>query len=87
MPIARSKLTAQGQISVPVEVRKKLAIGPGSVIEWDEKDDEVVVRRAGQATSLDVHRSLFPDGASEVKRPSTVQEGIREYVRRKHARR
>jgi AbrB family looped-hinge helix DNA binding protein len=34
MPIAKSKVTAQGQISVPAEVRKKLGIGPGSTLEW-----------------------------------------------------
>ena len=61
MAIAHSKVTAQGQISVPVEVRKKLGIGPGSVLEWDELDNQVVVRRAGRYTSQDVHQSLFPD--------------------------
>jgi AbrB family looped-hinge helix DNA binding protein len=30
MLMAQSKVTAQGQISVPDEVRKKLGIGPGS---------------------------------------------------------
>ena len=35
MPIARSKPTAQGQISVPAEIRKKLGAGPGSVLEGD----------------------------------------------------
>src|ERR1700691_800897 len=48
MAIAQSKLTAQGQISVPSEVRKKLGIGPGSVLEWDEQDGQVIVRRAGR---------------------------------------
>ena len=47
MAIAQSKLTAQGQISVPAEVRKKLGIGPGSVLEWDEHEGGVVVRRVG----------------------------------------
>src|SRR5580692_5638103 len=36
MAIARSKVTAQGQISVPMDVRRKLGVGPGSVLEWDE---------------------------------------------------
>jgi len=35
MVLAESKLTAQGQISVPAEVRRKLGLGPGSVLEWD----------------------------------------------------
>lgn len=51
MALAKSKLTAQGQISVPAEVRQRLGIGPGSVLEWDEQDDQVVVRRAGRYTS------------------------------------
>jgi AbrB family looped-hinge helix DNA binding protein len=50
MSLAKSKLTAQSQISVPAEVRKKLGIGPGSVLEWEEQGDQVVVRRAWRYT-------------------------------------
>jgi AbrB family looped-hinge helix DNA binding protein len=85
MPIAKSKVTAQGQISVPAEVRKKLGVGPGSVLEWHEEDDQVVVRRAGRYTSEDIHRALF---AGRVSRsgPSDVKEAIRKYIRKRHAR-
>jgi antitoxin PrlF len=86
MSIAKSKLTAQGQISVPAEVRKKLGVGPGSVLEWDEQDDQVIVRRAGRYTSTDVHHALFPEkpkgyGVQDAK------DAIRAYVRKRHARR
>src|SRR5690349_5426920 len=37
MALAYSKITAQGQISVPAEVRRKLGLGPGSVLEWEEE--------------------------------------------------
>lgn len=85
MAIAQSKLTAQGQISIPAEVRKKLGVGPGCVLEWDERDDEIVVRRAGKHTSSEVHAALF---ASDQPRPlASVKEGVRAYVRKKHARR
>lgn len=87
MPLAQSRLTAQGQVSVPAEVRKKLGVGPGSVLEWDEKNDEVVVRRAGRHTSADVHLALFAEGKPRRKGPVSVKEGIRKYIRRKHARR
>lgn len=87
MPLAHSKLTAQGQISVPAEIRKKLGLGPGSVLEWDEKNDEVIVRRAGQHSSADVHRALFPQGGPEQEQASAdVKEGIRKHIRHKHAR-
>ncbi len=86
MPLAQSKLTAQGQISVPADIRRRLGVGPGSVLEWDQKNDEVIVRRAGQHTSEDVHAALFPGGSPKQKRPASVKEGIRAHIRRKHAR-
>jgi AbrB family looped-hinge helix DNA binding protein len=87
MPLAQSRLTAQGQVSVPAEVRKKLGVGPGSILEWEEKNDEVVVRRAGKHTSADVHQALFGAASPGRKGPASVKEGIRGHMRRKHARR
>ena len=86
MPLARSKVTAQGQISVPAEVRRKLGIGPGSVLEWDEDGHHVIVRRAGKYTSVDVHRALF------ARQPRTrtldeLKEGVRRHMRKRRARR
>jgi AbrB family looped-hinge helix DNA binding protein len=59
MALTRSRITARGQISVPAKVRQRLGVGPGSVLEWDEDADTVVVRKAGRYTFEDVHRSLF----------------------------
>ena len=84
MAIAHSKLTAQGQISVPGEIRRRLGIGPGSVLEWDEEGDRVVVRKAGRFTSEDVHRSLFP--AMPASRTlADIREGIRKNIKRRRA--
>ncbi|OGT84001.1 MAG: hypothetical protein A3H91_08680 [Gammaproteobacteria bacterium RIFCSPLOWO2_02_FULL_61_13] len=85
MAIAHSKLTAQGQISVPAEVRKKLGVGPGSVLEWDEAGEQVVVRRAGRYSSKDIHRAVFPDGAQKPRKLGDLKEGIRRAVRKRHA--
>jgi AbrB family looped-hinge helix DNA binding protein len=82
MALAHSKLTAQGQISVPANVRQKLGVGPGSVLEWDEEGENVVVRRAGRYTSEDVHRSLF----RTPPKPRTLRdlkEGVRNYVKKR----
>lgn len=87
MAIAQSKLTAQGQISVPAEIRKKLGLGPGSVLEWEEKLGEVVVRKAGRHTSADVHEALFGVGIKPAPKPKVdVKEAIRTHIRRRHAR-
>jgi AbrB family looped-hinge helix DNA binding protein len=85
MTIAQSKLTAQGQISVPAEIRKKLGLRPGSVMEWDESGGEVVVRRAGQYTSAQIHEVLFGTARAR-KAKADVKEGIRKYIRQRHAR-
>jgi len=85
MTIAQSKVTAQGQISVPAEIRKKLGLRPGSVLEWDEKGGEVVVRRAGRYTSAQVHEVLFGISGTQ-KAKADVKEGIRKHIRRRHAR-
>ncbi len=86
MAIALSKLTAQGQISVPAEIRRKLGVGPGSVLEWDEQNDQVVVRRAGRYTSDDVHRALFSQEILKAG-PVDVKAAVRKYIRKRHARR
>lgn len=86
MAIAQSKLTAQGQISVPAEVRRRLGLGPGSVLEWDAEGEKIVVRRGGRYTSEDVHRALFPAPPTRLK-PGELKEGIRRYMRRRRARR
>jgi len=85
--IAQSKVTSQGQISVPAEVRKRLGIGPGSVLEWDQDGDRIVVRRMGKYTSHDIHKALFPDGPPKRRTLEELKEGIGEHIREKHARR
>ncbi len=87
MPIAHSKVTAQGQISVPAPVRRKLGVGPGSVIEWDEDGERVVVRRAGRYTSEDIHRALFPKGPPKARTVEEMRDGVRRHIRKRFARR
>jgi AbrB family looped-hinge helix DNA binding protein len=86
MTIAQSKVTAQGQISVPSEVRKKLGIGPGSVLEWDEQGDQIIVRRAGRYGWDDVRKALFPKGLSQSHTLDELKEARKTYIRRKYAR-
>lgn len=81
-----SKLTAQGQISVPAEVRRRLGLGPGSIIEWHERDGVFVVRRAGRYSSTDIHHALFA-GVEGSKSKVDTKLAIRAGVRRRHARR
>jgi len=86
MALAYSRLTSQAQISVPAEVRRKLGIGPGAVLEWDEEDGRIVVRRAGRYTSEDIHKALF-DRPPKAKTVAEMKAGVRRHMKKKHARR
>jgi antitoxin PrlF len=86
MATSHSKLTAQGQISVPANIRRKLGIGPGSVLEWEEEGDRVVVRRAGRFSSEDIHHAVFGSGKPKRRTTSEMKAGIRRYIRERHAR-
>lgn len=84
MALAHSKVTAQGQISVPAEIRRKLGVGPGSVLEWDDDGEKVVVRRAGRYTSEDVHRSVFQTPPA-AKTLADMKQGVRRDIKRRRA--
>lgn len=87
MAIAQSKLTSQGQISVPAEVRRKLGLVPGSVLEWDETDGAVVVRRVGQFSSEDIHAALFAGDAPPPRSLGELKDSVRLHLKAKHVRR
>ena len=81
----QSRVTAQGQISVPAEIRRKLGIGPGSVLEWDEEGDNVVIRRAGKSTLDDLHRKFFPNGPPKRRTLKELKEAAANHAREKNA--
>ena len=83
---AKSRITAQGQVSVPARVREALGLYAGSVLEWDTEGDVAKVRRVGTYTFADVHRTLFPK-PPKPRSLEEMKEGIAKYVRGKHARR
>jgi antitoxin PrlF len=85
--LAQSRLTSQGQVSVPAEVRRRLGLAPGSVLEWDADGERVIVRRGTRYSSEDVHAALFPDEPPPAKSLDELKEGVRRHVAARHARR
>jgi len=82
-----TKVTSQGQVSVPAAFRTLLGITPGSTLEWTQEGDHVVVRRAGRHGTAEVHQALFPEAASAgpARTLAELKQGIREHVKRRHA--
>jgi AbrB family looped-hinge helix DNA binding protein len=82
---ARSRLTSQGRVSVPARIRRKLGAGPGSVLEWDDSGEQVVVRRVGRYSFEDIHRMLFKTPPAR-KSLRQLKNGIEKYFKDQHAR-
>ena len=80
MTLAHSKVTVRGQISVPKEVRRKLGIGPGSVLEWNEDGGRIFVRRLARFSSEEIRQALFP---GQPPKPQTIEE-MKEGIRQRH---
>ena len=87
MKVAESRITAQGQVSVPAEVRRLLGLAPGSILEWSAEGDAIVVRRAHRHTTAEVHHALFQGGPPERRSLAELKAGIAEHMRGRHARR
>ena len=87
MAIAKSRITAQGQVSVPAEVRRRLGAGPGTILEWHEQDGAVTVRKQGRFSWRDIHAALFPNGPPKARSIADMDAGIARYMKKKYGRR
>ena len=85
---SQSKLTSQGQVSVPAAIRQALALTPGSMLVWMHEGGRVTVQRAARHSTVEVHTALFDDRATQAARKTLAQlkQGIREHVKSRHAR-
>ncbi len=69
-----------------MDVRRKLGVGPGSVLEWEEAGNQIVVRRAGRFSSAEIHQTLFGARTPERRSLDQLKDGIRRYARKRYAR-
>lgn len=84
----QTKLTSQGQVSVPAPVRNYLHLIPGSVLVWTLEGDRIIVERAKRHSTAEVHQALFSEGpqvADVAKTLGELKQGIRKNIQRRHA--
>jgi len=85
----QTKLTSQGQVSVPAAIRNFLNLTPGSVLVWKEEAGRISVERAVRHSTTEVHQALFGDALAApapAKTPEEIKQGIRRFMKRHHAR-
>ncbi len=89
MQKVQTKLSSQGQVSVPAAVRRLLHLMPGSVLVWAQDGDRIVVERAKRHSTAEVHQALFPGGlpgdAPAAKTLAELKQGVRQRMRRRDA--
>lgn len=84
MRLAQSRITAQGQVSIPVSVMRPFGLAPGEVINWDTLNGHLVVEKAGQFLLEDVQKALKrPEGIHKTE--DEIKDGIKAAMRAKHA--
>jgi len=84
MHLPQSKVSAHGRVTIPVDIRRKLGIGPGSILEWVEDGEAVIVRKVRYSFE-DIHRAVF----AKPPEPRTLEElkqSIVDHLREKHSR-
>jgi antitoxin PrlF len=89
MTALQSKLTSQSQISIPAPIRLAMGLKPGSFVEWRIDGEQVIVTRVTKCSTQDIHSVLFPAAKTsepQVKNLADLKEGVRERMRRRHAR-
>ncbi len=84
MTIAQSRITAQGQVTIPVAVMRLFGLAPGEVIEWDEQEGQLIVQKAGQFALEDIQNALqIPAGLH--KTDEQIRKGLVARAKAKHA--
>lgn len=83
----QTKLTSQGQVSVPAAVRQFLSLTPGSVLVWTEEEGRIMVERAVRHSTVEVHHALFAGApvSGPAKTLTELKQGIRQHMQRRHA--
>lgn len=84
MARTQTRLTTQGQISIPLDLREKLGIRAGSTVEWTVEGDRLIGHRLGNKTFDDVRRSLGVD-KRPLRPPRTLDEKNEIIARLAHA--
>ena len=51
--MALAKITAKGQVTIPLAIRQRLGIGPGDEIEFQETDNGILVTKCVTASPFD----------------------------------
>lgn len=86
MGLAQSRITNQGQVSIPVSIMRQFGFAPGEIIDWNILDGRLVLEKSGEYSLEDIRAALnILDGTHKTE--EEIREGVKARMRAKHARR
>lgn len=86
MYLMKSKITAQGRVSIPVKVLRYFGWAPGDVISWGVENDQLVVRKESQYSLHDIQQALGVSGTTR-HADTEIRDGVIARTKAKHDRR
>lgn len=79
MPIVRAKITSKGQITVPREVRRKLGVGPGDRLLFEDDKNGMHIRPERDDDVFEKYRGIghpgIPSGRKGILRWTRQMRG------------
>lgn len=79
MNLGHTRITSQGQTSVPSQVRRRYGLGPGAELAWEEIDGMLVLKPVG--CTLDDFAALLPSPSAQAVSLEEMDAAIGEAVR------
>lgn len=70
------RLTTKGQVTIPLEIRRKLGLEPGTVVEFDIVGGAVRMRKAEQQGRGDALVARMRDAGRRAGRPRLTTDQI-----------
>jgi antitoxin PrlF len=78
--VARAKLTSKGQITIPKQVRERLNLRAGDLVEFTMEGDDRVLLRPARGRVLDLEGALHRPGS-----PAVALDELERVIRRRGA--
>lgn len=72
--IKLSKVTAKGQVTIPVEVRKDLGIAIGDTILFEKTNSHIFIKKAVKKTLVEVLEDSTPFSKSTMKIMKNIRD-------------
>ena len=70
-----AKVTSKGQITIPIEIRKKLGVDTGDVISFQIKEDGIIVEKANRPQTIQERFTNYDVSAEK----NGVREAMKEF--------